>query len=100
MTKSKIFWTEEKIEEVKRLRGESKTFQSIAIQLCATKNQIISIWHRKIANSSFPSDTTSRMKRYPVHREPKPAVCKKPTLAWVPRVEAGDRYKTGVFKHE
>lgn len=90
---SPVFWTEEKLDLLKRLRGQNKSFGKIANEIGCTKNQALAAWNKKILKKKFPSDL-------PEEKRPQTAVFSKPTLAWVPGVESGGKYKTGVFKHD
>lgn len=88
-----LFWTEARLEKLKELRGQNKSFGKIANEIGCTKNQALAAWNRKILKKKFPSDI-------PKEKRSQPAAPSKPTLAWVPGVESGGKYKTGVLKHD
>lgn len=85
------FWTEERLAKLNELRTRGLSFEKISLIIGCTKNQSLGAWNRKIAKKKFPSDFPNK---------PKPVGNGKPTLAWVPGVESGGKYKTGALKHD
>ena len=85
------FWTEERLAKLNELRNRGGSFEKISLIIGCTKNQALGAWSRKIMKKKFPSDFPNK---------PKPVGSGKPTLAWVPGVESGGKYKTGALKHD
>lgn len=85
------FWTEERLAKLNELRNRGGSFEKISRIIGCTKNQALGAWTRKIMKKKFPSDFPNK---------PKPVGNGKPTLAWVPGVESGGKYRTGALKND
>lgn len=83
-------WTPEELDRIKALRLEGNSFGKIAQEFKTTTNTVLSVWYRKIAKVSFPSDYANQKGNTNPLDEQKRL---RPSLPYVPGLSENQKYR-------
>lgn len=90
-------WTEEELEKVKTLRFSGMSFGKIAREFGTTANTVLSVWYRKIAKVTFPSDSGYHKGGVSQLDE---ETRLRPSLPFVPGLNENQKYRLVRFDYE